>query len=371
MLVSCCARMVGQDPEQAPHGISKEVQRCAISGLHLSCLLFQRDDPQLGMALDHAESVLLALSRDARPSEVDQEHVCLRIVTKYPSENTAGNIFLSATAYPELHAVVEQVVSWVHLGDSTQVRWRQRACRRGANAHHRAWHASCLQPLCQANDGVPLISSYLPHATRPILRPGLVGVAAMRVDAREQGVRCPVDPLGEGDGLGPVRVDAVAMVAAVDHEADPPRPPLRRGRPREDRLRQRGRVDHQVERLQAPRELAGLAQLVRRDWHGVDDVVEAAGREELDLGQGRADDAPLAPAGRQPGALQRLVSLDVWPHPHSEACSPAAHGLCVGRGLLEVHQAARRPQQLHVHGILAGFLCIWLARFFHCSNSPA
>mmetsp|Transcript_50315 Transcript_50315/g.116817 ORF Transcript_50315/g.116817 Transcript_50315/m.116817 type:complete len:205 (+) Transcript_50315:189-803(+) len=189
--------------------------------MHLARLLFQLGNTELRVVQNHAVTLLLTLRRDACPTQINQQRVGLWVVPQNSRHNTACNVLLPATAQPELHAIIEEVVPRVHLCDSLQVRRRQRARWCGAHTYHGARQTGRAQAPRQASHCVALSRSNLPH-TIGIAGLHVVGVPPVRVEPRERRMWALMDPAHQLNSLWRFRINTVTVVATVDHEANTP-----------------------------------------------------------------------------------------------------------------------------------------------------
>ena len=125
--------------------------------------------------------------------------------------------------------------------------------------------------------------------------------------------------------LGVIHIDPVPTVATVDHDDHAP---FRPSAPRRTVVCQRGYLLDIVHGHVHVLGYQGHTPYFERVYgHGVNDVGEAGGGEELCLGESRAGDSRPTTPGLHKGSLYRLVSLDVGAQHRAEGLGALQHPL--------------------------------------------
>ena len=175
-------------------------------------------------------------------------------------------------------------------------------------------------------------------------------MAGVRQEAGEPQARGAGDAARDVEGGRAQRIDAAAVIAAIDldEHADPqPARPCRGGEPFGDVAV----VGEDIEAKAGGDEVERGGELPGLDGHGVGDVAEAVRGERGGLGQRGHRDGAIVPARLDARDLHRLVRLDVRPETNAERACPLAHprGVLAEAGHVEDERRSGEPVKVH-HG---------------------
>ena len=170
----------------------------------------------------------------------------------------------------------------------------------------------------------------------------------MREQPGEAQVRRVGDEAGNLHGLARVRLDAAAVVAAIDLQEEVERQPRASRRVVEQR-RDAHVVRDEREAFAELRQLDRLVELPRLDGNRVGDVFEAVRREGARLGERGDGNAARARLGLDARHLDTLMRLDVRAQGSPEPSDARRHPLRVPPHAPHVQDERRRLDVVQVH----------------------